>query len=259
MSESRHRSHGTGTFRREDFRSLGADCVFEAGVLVFHPENISLGRNVYVGHHAILKGYHKGELRIGDETSIGQQCFMHAGGGLTIGARVGIGPGVKILTSEHGRSAARRRCCFPRWPGAPVMIADDADIGIGAILLPGVRVGRGAVVGAGAVGHARRPSLRGGGGEPAHMLPPPLGIAHVARRHRCRCRWWSSPSTRQATCPRCCRRSWPGWNGGGHPSSSSSSTTAAATAPAGRRSRCSRAAPAPRCSATRATGASGRR
>ena len=47
----RHKSHGTGEFRPEQFRAVGPDCVFEAGVLVFHPENITLGRNVYVGHH----------------------------------------------------------------------------------------------------------------------------------------------------------------------------------------------------------------
>ena len=58
-------------------RALGVDCVFEAGVLVFHPENIRLGRNVYVGHQAILKGYYRNEMVIGDETWIGQQCFFH--------------------------------------------------------------------------------------------------------------------------------------------------------------------------------------
>ncbi|HEX7598847.1 MAG TPA: transferase, partial [Polyangia bacterium] len=66
--EKRHSSHGTGAFSPTDFRSLGEDCVFESGVLVFHPENISLGRNVYVGHNTILKGYHRNEMRIGDET-----------------------------------------------------------------------------------------------------------------------------------------------------------------------------------------------
>lgn len=49
-------THGDGKFRRDDFRALGADVVFEDGVLVFHPENITIGTNVYVGHNAILKG-----------------------------------------------------------------------------------------------------------------------------------------------------------------------------------------------------------
>ena len=83
----RHRSHGDGSFRVDQFARCGPDCVFEAGVLVFHPENIELGANVYVGHQAILKGYHNNTMRIGDETWIGQQAFFHSAGGIDIGAR----------------------------------------------------------------------------------------------------------------------------------------------------------------------------
>ena len=95
----RHRSHGDGRFEPSQFRAIGPDCVFEPGVLVFHPESITLGANVYVGHYAILKGYYKNAMVIGDETWIGQQCFLHAAGGITIGARVGIGPGVRVITA----------------------------------------------------------------------------------------------------------------------------------------------------------------
>ena len=170
MGEARHRSHGTGAFRPEDFRELGPDCVFETGVLVFHPENISLGRNVYLGHYAILKGYYKGQMRIGDESWIGQQCFFHAAGDLTIGARVGVGPGVKILTSEHQESGRETPVLFSPVAMAPVVIEDDADIGLGAILLPGVTIGRGAVIGAGAVVTRDVPAYAVVAGSPARIL-----------------------------------------------------------------------------------------
>lgn len=147
----RHRSHGTGEFRPEDLASLGTDCVFEPGVLIFHPENVHLGDNVYVGHQAILKGYHQNEMRIGDETWIGQQCFFHSAGGLTIGARVGIGPGVRIITSTHREVGRATPILSSPIDFAEVVIEDDADIGISAVILPGVRIGRGAQIGAGAV------------------------------------------------------------------------------------------------------------
>ena len=147
----RFRSHGTGAFRPEDLASCGEGCVFEAGALVFHPENVHLGRNVYVGHQAILKGYHVNELHVGDESWIGQQCFLHAAGGLRIGARVGIGPGVRILTSHHREAGRGVPILFAPVEVASVVIDDDADLGVGAIVLPGVTVGRGAQVGAGAV------------------------------------------------------------------------------------------------------------
>lgn len=145
------RSHGTGRFDPDDLRACGADCVFEDGSLVFHPENVELGSRVYVGHGAMLKGYHDRVLTIGDGTWIGQQCFLHAAGGLSIGANVGIGPAVKILTSSHedaGRAVPILHAPITR---APVCIEDDADLGVGAILLQGVTIGRGAQIGAGAV------------------------------------------------------------------------------------------------------------
>ena len=52
------RSHGTGAFTPDQFARLGDNVVFEAGVLVFHPETIEIGAEVYVGHQTILKGYH---------------------------------------------------------------------------------------------------------------------------------------------------------------------------------------------------------
>jgi acetyltransferase-like isoleucine patch superfamily enzyme len=166
----RHRSHGSGEFRVEQFAECGDACVFEAGALVFHPENIRLGRNVYVGHQAILKGYYKNEMRIGDETWIGQHCFFHAAGGITIGARVGVGPGVKILTSTHAEAGRETPILFSPIAFAPVIIEDDADIGVGAVILPGVRVGRGAQVGAGAVVTEDVPAYAIVAGVPAKVL-----------------------------------------------------------------------------------------
>jgi acetyltransferase-like isoleucine patch superfamily enzyme len=166
----RHRTHGTGQFVPEQFKRLGPDCVFEPGVLVFHPENISLGTNVYVGHQTILKGYYKNEMVIGDETWIGQQCFLHSAGGITIGARVGIGPGVKMLTSMHAEAGREVPVLFSPIALAPVVVEDDADVGVGAILLPGVTVGRGAVVGAGAVVSRSIPPYAVAAGVPAKVL-----------------------------------------------------------------------------------------
>ena len=53
---------------------------------------------------------------------------------------------------------------------APVVIEDDADMGIGAIVLPGVTVGRGAVVGAGAVVTRDVPAYAVVAGSPARIL-----------------------------------------------------------------------------------------
>ena len=115
-----------------------------------------LGDDVYVGHQTILKGYHVNALRIGGGVWIGQQVFLHAAGGLEIEELVGIGPGVKVITSTHELSAT----ASSRLDGvitarplifAPVVLRRGCDIGVGSVILPGVTVGRGAQVGAGAV------------------------------------------------------------------------------------------------------------
>lgn len=146
-----HRTHGTGQFTEADFAQVGTDCVFEAGVLVFHPERIRLGRNVYIGHQTILKGYYKNEMSIGEQTWIGQQCFFHSAGGLHIGARVGIGPAVKIITSRHEEAGRVTPILLSPIEFAEVVIEDDVDIGVGTVILPGVHIGRGAQIAAGAV------------------------------------------------------------------------------------------------------------
>ena len=98
-------SHGNGRLNEKGYyntvflKKLGKKTVLEEGVLLFHPENISIHDNVYIGHNTILKGYYKNEMIIEEGTWIGQQCFFHSAGGIKIGKNIGIGPGVKILTS----------------------------------------------------------------------------------------------------------------------------------------------------------------
>ena len=163
-------SHGSGQFERSQFKAIGRGVVIEPGVLVFHPENIEIGDDVYIGHYAILKGYYRGRMVIGSGTWIGQQCFFHSAGDLSIGNNVGIGPGVKVITSFHVGDDIKKPIIHSRVQFAPVTVEDDVDIGVGAIILPGVSVGRGAQVGAGAVVAHDVPACAIVAGVPARVL-----------------------------------------------------------------------------------------
>ena len=164
------KSHGTG-LPPWAFRGLGDNVVLENGVLVFHPENISLGENVYVGHQAILKGYYRNEMSIGDGCWIGQQCFLHSAGGLYIGREVGVGPGVRILTSQHDIYQDRNLSILHRpIVFASVRIGAGSDIGAGATILPGVELGEYVQVGAGAVVAKSFPAHSIVAGVPAKQL-----------------------------------------------------------------------------------------
>ena len=145
------KSHGTG-LPPWDFKEMGSGVVIETGVLAFHPETISLGDDVYLGHYSIIKGYYKNFMTIGSGTWIGQQCFLHSAGGICIGSNVGIGPGARILTSYHYLGAEADLPIMHRpIEFSPVNIGDGCDIGVNAVILPGVNLGRNVQVGAGAV------------------------------------------------------------------------------------------------------------
>lgn len=165
-----HKSHGTGEFDPKLLRKLGKNVIFERGVLVFHPENIEIGNNVYVGHNTILKGYYKNLMKIGDHTWIGQSCFLHSAGGLTIGKAVGIGPNVMILTSQHHPSGRDLPVLFSPVKLAEVILMDGCDIGSRSTILPGVTIGEGAIVGAGSVVTKSVPDYEVWAGVPAKRI-----------------------------------------------------------------------------------------
>lgn len=99
-------------------------------------------------------------------------------GMLVIGDRVSIAPRVTLVTSSHPNASRIR-------PFAPVQVGrlvleDDVWIGAGAVILPGVTIGRGAVVGALAVVAQDVAPLHVVAGQPARtvrMLVPPDGWA----------------------------------------------------------------------------------
>ncbi len=165
-----YRSKGPGKVVRADLAACPADVVFEDGVRIFHPNHVFLGAGIYVGHDTILEAYHRNALRIGEGSWVGAQCFFHAAGGLTIGRHVGIGPGVRILTSHHTEVGRATPILHAPLALVAVHIEDDVDIGTGATILPGVTIGRGAQIGAGAVVSRDIPPYAVAAGVPAKVL-----------------------------------------------------------------------------------------
>ncbi len=91
----------------------------------------------------------------GYQTTIGSRSFANFGlvcldvARITIGDDVQIGPNVQLLTATHPLDHDLRRA---KWESAePIAIGDNAWIGGGAIVCPGVTIGADAVVGAGSV------------------------------------------------------------------------------------------------------------
>ncbi|MDI1465337.1 sugar O-acetyltransferase [Catellatospora sp. KI3] len=84
----------------------------------------------------------------GERVFINQGCYFLDYGGIKIGDRVLIGPGVTLSTAGHPVELHERLDFITH---APIVIEDDVWIGAAVTVTPGVTIGRGSVVGAGAV------------------------------------------------------------------------------------------------------------
>lgn len=93
--------------------------------------------------------FRSAEIRIGEGSFINDYCYFENAAAITIGREVAFGPGVAVITSSHLIGDRDRRC--RRWQPLPVGIGDGCWIGARALILPGVTIGHGTVVAAGAV------------------------------------------------------------------------------------------------------------
>jgi maltose O-acetyltransferase len=118
------------------------------------------GRNVNIQNRARF-GYN---LEIGDNSGLGENCRI--GSGTIIGKNVMMAPDVIIVAENHKYTKET----FEGWVREPVIIGDNVWIGYRAIILPRVRVGRNAIIGAGAVVTKDVPPYAIVGGVPARVL-----------------------------------------------------------------------------------------
>ncbi len=131
-------------------RSVGHGLQIGPGVGFKHPETFEIGNGVFIGAHAYIQGRFDGRCVIGNNVWIGPQSYFDARD-LVLEDYVGWGPGAKVLGSEHTGVPAGLPIIQTDLVIKPVRVEAWADIGTNAVLLPGVTVGKGAIVGAGAV------------------------------------------------------------------------------------------------------------
>jgi acetyltransferase-like isoleucine patch superfamily enzyme len=142
---------------------------------------LSIGRHTTIADFTVITlgndennaGGVRSGLYIGDDTYIGEQNNLRAGGGvIRIGNKCLLSQAISVIASNH--SIALRDVPIRDQPWdtthVGVTIEDDVWIGCNAVLLPGVRVGRGAVVAAGSVVTRDVPDYTIVGGVPAKVL-----------------------------------------------------------------------------------------
>lgn len=164
---------------------------------ILFPRRLSVGRNCFLGGDSYVNALAVNGMRLGDDvrirehawiqatsvlthpgvglvigagTYIGPRCVLGAGGGITIGARVTFGAGVQLLAENHEFRDASRLIQDQGVTRAGITVEDDVWVGNQVIVLDGVHIGRGAVIGAGAVVTRDVPPMAIVVGNPAHAV-----------------------------------------------------------------------------------------
>jgi len=122
---------------------MPVDAIIGKGTKIWHPELV----NIYgcrIGDDCNIGSF----VEIGPDVEIGNRCKIQSKvfipKGVTIGDDVFIGPGVIFLNDKHPPSKGE-------WLAVKTFVEDGVAIGGGALILPGIKLGKGCVIGAGAV------------------------------------------------------------------------------------------------------------
>lgn len=124
----------------------------EANVTILSPFYADYGYRCYIGEDTFIN--HNAYLMDGAKISIGSHCF--------------IGPNCGMYTANHPLLASERNRGLEK--ASPIIIEDDVWIGADVTILPGVRIGKGSVIGAKSVVTKDIPSNVIAAGNPCQIL-----------------------------------------------------------------------------------------
>jgi acetyltransferase-like isoleucine patch superfamily enzyme len=134
---------------------LGSNVFIDDRVLIYEepdcgPVGIGDGVKLFEDTHILVGS--EGSVHIGDLTSIHRGCQIESyKAPIYIGRRVEIAARCDLQSFDHGTVLGQPIAEQPLTTKGPIIIEDDAWLGHGVIVLSGVRIGGGAVVGAGSV------------------------------------------------------------------------------------------------------------
>lgn len=171
--------------RKEEFKSFGKGSLLGINPLILKPQYIAVGVNSTFGNNLTLTcydiiktpnlvEYYTPSIQIGNGVSIGEDAHITCINKIVIGNNVLIGKKVLITDNAHGSSkrdildiAPINR---PLYSKGPIVIEDNVWIGEKASIMPGVHIGKGAVIGANAVVTKNVPPYAIVGGIPAKII-----------------------------------------------------------------------------------------
>lgn len=145
-----------GIYFKNKFKKFGKNSILGKSLTVNGEQNISIGSFTWIDDFVTMAASF-GELKIGNRIHIAPFSILSAGGGLYIEDYVGIASNVHIYSHsevpKRGKSMAGPMVdeVNKGFKSAPVYLKKNSFVSAGAIILPGVTIGEGAIVGANSV------------------------------------------------------------------------------------------------------------
>lgn len=131
---------------------FGDDVILVGKLYISSNSNkIIVGNNVSIGRFSSLNTSDKGEIIIGDRTSLNDFTVVSAEKRIEIGKDVVAGQFLVVVDSDHKFTGKSRGIMYQGLISKPVVIEDNAWIGAHVCILKGVKVGKGNVIGANSV------------------------------------------------------------------------------------------------------------
>ncbi len=172
-------------YYKKKLKYMGDSCRIYQGAVITHPQNVSIGDYTLIDRNVIISG--DVGVEIGRRVHIAHNCLIQGGGFVKIGDYVGIGANSMIFSATdtiHGGKrvgptipAEYRNPVFKK----PVIIEKDVFIVAGCVVLPGVKIGEGAMVGAVSLVNKDIPPWKVAVGSPAK----PMHACMHLRERRC--------------------------------------------------------------------------
>jgi acetyltransferase-like isoleucine patch superfamily enzyme len=144
------------------FNSFGSNSVIEYPITLIGGKYINIGNNVWIGKRGCITAWHSKnllntpEISFGDNVIIGDDCHITSCNKIIIGNDVLFGKKVTVTDNSHGRCDNLDELSFHPskrlvYSKGEVIIGERVWIGDKATILPGVRIGVGAIIGANSV------------------------------------------------------------------------------------------------------------
>lgn len=140
-------------FYRFRAKSFGQNVLISHSTEITYPQSISFSDYSFIDHHVTLDSL-CGQISVGRRVHIAPYAMVIGVGGVVIGDYVGVGSFARIYSHSEAPIDGKRMS-GPMIPEsmkgmitAPVILEKDSLVGTGAVLLPGVTLGEGAIVAA---------------------------------------------------------------------------------------------------------------